>query len=215
MCKTLLTIVLFFSFSFIASAQFNKGDVLLGGQLSYNTTKNNFVSIPIQKINSGNFTVSTGLAVSSNSVFGINLSYMPSSQSNNPSNSGYYDYKNTGYSAGLFYRMYKTLGKEFYLYGEAGFNYIGSRSSTKDITGSENSTGSTNGGNLYIMPGVAYRISKKFFLELSIPNLFTANYNSAKSTASGTTTSQDYFSVGANLSSNTLSNLGIGFRLVL
>ncbi len=215
MGKLLLSFVLCFCFSLLANAQFNKGNVLLGGQLGYGTTKNTAEPTPFQKTGGGNFTIALGKALNENTVFGINFSYLPGSQSNDDPNSGYVNYKTYGYAAGVFYRKYKSLGKEFYLFGESGLNYQGSTFSDKDISGNKTLSGSSNGGNIYIMPGIAYRISKKFFLEISVPNLFSASYNNSKTTTSGITTTQDQFSIGANLSSNTLSSLGIGFRLVL
>ncbi len=214
MCKTLLTIVLLFSFSFIASAQFNKGDVLLGGGLGYSSYKFSDGINPDQKNTGANISLSLGKAVKNNAVFGISLYYNPGSYTNNTS-TGYVNYKTSRYSAGVFYRMYKSLGKDFYLFGTAGLGYNGSSTSGKDSTGAENLSGTSNGGSISFVPGLAYRLSKKAFLEVMIPNLFSASYSSQKTTQSGQTTTEDSFSIGANLSSNTLSNLGIGFTLVL
>ena len=212
MCKILLTGVLLLSFSFIASAQFNKGDMLLGGQLSYNSTKNDY--IPSLNANNGNFTVSIGRAVKDNAVFGITLSYSPGSQKNNDPNN-FYDNTFNGYSAGIFYRLYKPLGKEFYFFGEGGANYIGSTSASKNMSGVKISSGTSNAGSIYIMPGIAYRISKKFFLEVNIPNRFSVTYLNEKTTSSGISSTTDSFGASASLTSNALSNIGIGFRLVL
>ncbi len=215
MCKTLLTIVLLFSFSFIASAQFNKGDLLVGGQLGYGSNKSSNGISPDTKNNGGNFSLSLGKALSSNSVFGFSLGYSPSSQSNYFTNFGYVNYKYNTYSVGVFYRVYKTLAKDFYIFGSAGIGYQRTTTSGKDSTGNEFISGSGNGGSLSFVPGLAYRVSKKVFLEISIPQLFSASYTNQKTTQSGVTSSQDQFNIGANLSSNTLSNLGIGFTLVL
>ena len=212
MCKILLTGVLLLSFSFVASAQFKKGDVLLGGLLSYNSSTSQY--FPNQKVNNGIFMISIGQAVKDNAVFGINLSYSPLSQKNDDPGS-FYDSKTNGYSAGVFYRVYKPLGKEFYFFGEGGANYIGSTSTAKDMSGAKISTATSNGGNIYIMPGLAYRISKKFFLELSIPNLLTVNYTSLKTTSNGSSVTTDSFGAGVSLASNPLSSIGIGFRLLL
>jgi hypothetical protein len=212
MCKILLTGVLLLSFSFIATAQFNKGDVLLGGQLSYNSTKNEYISS--LKANNGNFTVSIGQAVKVNAVFGITLSYSPGSQKNNDPNN-FYDNTINGYSAGIFYRLYRSLGKEFYFFGEGGANYTGSTSASINMAGVKISSGTSNGGNIYIMPGVAYRISKKFFLEVNIPNLFSVAYLNQKTMSNGISETSDSFGTSASFTSNPLSNIGIGFRLVL
>ncbi len=121
-----------------------------------------------------------------------------------------------GYGIGIFYRLYKNLGKEFYLFGEAGGGYIGSSSTSKDSLGNKVATGNSNGGQIYLSPGIAYKISKKFFIELSIPQLFTIAYSSSK-TKSGSviTSSSDNFNVDASLDSNPLSNLVLDFGLIL
>lgn len=212
MCKILLIGVLLLSSSFIASAQFNKGDVLLGGQLSYNSIQSDYV--PSQKSNNGNFTISFGKAIKVNEVFGINLSYSPGSQKNTDPNN-FYDNTFNSYSLGIFYRLYKPLSKEFYFFGEGGVNYLGLSSYSKNTTGDKISSGTANGGSIYIMPGIAYRISKKFFLEVSIPNLFAVTYLSHKTALNGITQTSATFNASASFISNPLSNIGIGFRLLL
>lgn len=217
MNRILLSLTIFLSFPFWANAQFSKGLVLLGGLLSY--AENKYASTGYnnaeQKTSSGNFTISIGKAISENAVFGLNLSYLPVSISN------YYgytttplNYKNNGYGIGVFYRLYKSLGKEFYLFGEAGAVYNGSTQSG-DSSGNKVLTGSVNGASVYLMPGVAYKISKKFFLELSIPDLFYAGYSTGNTTVQTQTTKLNQFTISTSLSSNPLNAVGIGFRLIL
>jgi hypothetical protein len=120
------------------------------------------------------------------------------------------------YGIGIFYRVYKTLGKDFYFFGESGGGYNWSNSSLKDSTGSKISSGTGNGGVVYVTPCIAYKVSKKFFIELSIPQIFSVQYNSTNTTAvSATTETNDSFTAGLNLNSNPLDNIGLGFRLVL
>jgi hypothetical protein len=199
-----------------ANAQFNKGDLLIGGTLSYSSSKitpaNDFGE---QKYEDGFFNISLGKAIKENAILGINLTYEPNI---NTSNYGYglATTRTDNYTIGVFYRMYKSLSKEFYIFGEAGVGYNGSTTSTKDSKGNKLSTGTSSGGNIYITPGIAYKISKKFFLELSIPQLFSVSYSSSISkTGSQTTSTIDQFYVNANINSNPLNSLGIGFRLVL
>lgn len=220
MTRILLTVFVIFSCSFIANAQFSKGSILLGGQLAFGSVKiNNPVYISQeQKYSSGIFSVSIGKAIKGNAVFGINLSYSPFSYNYYYTNNGIgpADYSNDNYSIAVFYRFYKNLGKDFYLFGEAGGSYIGSTSSAKDKSGNKLLTGSGSGGNLYFMPGISYQMSKKFLLELTIPSLFLASHSTQKSTVTGQQAStSDQFNISTSLSSNPLTSLGIGFRLVL
>jgi hypothetical protein len=219
MTRILITLSIFLSLSFFASAQFSKGSILLGGQLSFSSSKTGSANIvnPEQKTSNGIFSISIGKAIKENAVFGIDLSYNPYSMNNYYTyTSGPLDYSNNSYSIGVFYRVYKSLGKDFFLFGQVGAAYTGSNESGKDNTGNKVVTGSGSGGSVYFMPGISYKISKNFFLDLTIPYLFLANYNSQKSTTVGQQpNTNDHFSISTSLSSNPLTDLGIGFRLSL
>src|SRR5579864_2728938 len=136
MTKILLLPALLFS-SCIVNAQFKKNDILLGGQLSYSYYSYNQKYTPNteydQKTNNGNFTINIGKALNENSMAGLNLSYIPFSE-NNYQNYGIgpLKYQNNAFAAGVFYRKYKNLGKEFYLFGQAGVSYYWSDESGKD-----------------------------------------------------------------------------------
>jgi hypothetical protein len=216
MTRILLILLIVFSCSFMANAQFSKGKILLGGSLSFT---NNKTSSPNynnnQKSSNGVFNISLGKAARENAVFGINLNYQHNSF-DYLIYPGFITVASDIYGVGIFYRQYKNLGKEFYFFGEAGGGYYGSTSTGKDSIGNKLSTGTINGGQIYLTPGIAYKISKKFFLELSIPQLFYASYSGTKSkTGSTTTSTSDAFVVGLNLNANPLTSLGIGFRFVL
>ena len=173
------------------------------------------------KNNDGNFTISAGKAINESTVFGINLSYMPSSTTNYPSLNGdiLLKYRNDGYSAGIFYRKYKSLGKEFFLFGEVSALYSWTNISGKDSIGHELISGSTFSISANLYPGIAYRISKHLFLELSIPNLISVRYSKSNTLSQegnlNQTNKYDQFYISTSLSSSPLSSLGIGFRLIL
>jgi hypothetical protein len=184
--------------------------------LSYSSNKYTSPNSPDEVgTTSGNFSISVGKAIRENAVFGLNMNYYPSTYTYNSGNG---IYKNTMhiYGIGVFYRLYKNLGKEFYLFGEAGAGYLGSSSSTKDGLGNKILTGNSNGGQVNLYPGIAYKISKKFFIELSIPQLFAASYSTNKIDAEPNSTSKnDVLNINLNLNANPLTSLGIGFRLAL
>lgn len=222
MTKTLSCIALLICLSSVANAQFSKGDILLGGTLSWGSNKNTYSHSPGEFENSnGYFNISLGKAIRENAVAGLNLTYQPSTNSYN-SVIGKVKLITTGYTIGVFYRLYKNLGKEFYLFGEAGAAYSGSSSRTEDSLGNKVSQGSSSGFQIYLYPGIAYKISKKFFLEVTIPQLFAASYSSSKTEpVPGVVVPDGYYgssknlNIGLYLNSNFLSNLGIGFRLIL
>ncbi|HEV3222094.1 MAG TPA: hypothetical protein VGZ90_04410 [Puia sp.] len=215
MTRILLSLLIIFSF-YSANAQFNKGDVLIGGTLLYSSNKTTTPYNPSdQKNNYGDINISLGKAIKENTLFGIFINYQPSTNITNYV-FGPITIRTDNYGIGVFYRMYKSLGKEFYLFGEAGGGFNGSTTSTKDSTGNKISTGTGYGGSIYISPGIAYKISKKFFLELSVPQIFSLAYTSSNTKSGSVTTGKnDSFVVNANLSSNPLNSIGIGFRLVL
>jgi hypothetical protein len=228
MTRILLVLIPFIFFSLVASAQFKKNNILLGGQLSYsyNSSSNSqppgYYSSNDQKVNSGNITISLGKALNENTVIGINLSYLPTSIHNYQAyGPAPLEYQNNGYAVGIFYRKYKSLGKEFYLFGQGSASYNWSDPSGKDSTGKKLFSGSSWSAGIDLFPGIAYRISKHFFLELSIPDLFVASYYKSNTVNQyGTvnevlTTKNDQFTISTSLSSNPLNALGIGFRLIL
>jgi hypothetical protein len=214
MTRILLTGVCLFSFSFFAQAQFMKGSALLGGTFSFTGNQSSLSNSPDEtSTNNGYFNISLGKAIRENAVFGGYINYQYNSQKYG-GNSIPGKSRTDGYGIGIFYRLYKNLGKEFYFFGEAGGGYAGYSASSEDNLGNK-STGHSNGGQIYLSPGIAYKISKKFFVELSIPQLFNASYFSGKSESGTVTSSNNYFNVNANLNSNPLTSLGLGFRLVL
>src|ERR1700722_15067973 len=156
MSRILLSLLIIFFF-YSASAQFKKGDILLGGDISYSSFKSTSPDNPYDQVNNvGGIGISLGKAIKENALFGINISYSGSSSTYGPS-PGRLTMKSSSYGIGVFYRVYKDLGKEFYLFGQAGAAFNGSTSSTADSTGNKLSTGTGYQGSIYISPGLAYK----------------------------------------------------------
>jgi hypothetical protein len=212
MKKYLLLLSALLFISMVSRAQFSKGSILLGGQLSFGTSSYNDPSNtnPNQNSTGGTFDVSVGKAFRENAVYGLDLSY-----SYNNNGGGSLGSSNNFYDVGIFYRKYKDLGKDFFLFGQVGAGYSGSTETGPDSAGNKVTIGTSHGGQIYLYPGIAYRISNKFFLELSIPELFAMQYSYVKTTNSGQDMVSHNFSVSTTLGSNPLSSLGLGFRLVL
>jgi hypothetical protein len=220
MYKILLSSVVFLSFSSLANAQFSKGSILLGGSIYYSNSKSTFdlVNNSEQKNSGANFNVSIGKAYKENSVFGLNLSYGGSSQNNySDFPNGLQSYRINGYGIGGFYRQYKGLGKDFFLFGEIAATYQWSDQTQKDSTGNKLGTSTTNGGFASFALGISYKVSNKILLELSLPSLFSVGYNSTKNTNQAVTGSStnDQFNISTSLSTSPLNELAIGFRLIL
>jgi hypothetical protein len=215
--------------SLIANAQFKKNDILLGGQLSYSFSSGTYTqpnyNSPINdsKQNSGNIAISIGKALNENTLIGISLSYAPTSYTNYPNYDGTIPlkYVSDSYGVGIFYQKYKNLGKEFYFFGGASVGYYWSNQSGKDSIGEKLISGSTWSVGLNLSPGISYKISKHFFMDLTLPNLFYASYfkyniqNQFGAPAQFQTSKNEQFSIGTNLTSNPITSLAIGFRFIL
>ncbi len=219
--KILLTTVIYLFTLSVSHAQISHGKILLGGSLSYNNNNSN--TQPANNYQNENFATSiqVGKAITDNRVVGIILSY--SNQNNHIT--GFPDsnyYKINQINAGIFYRIYKKILKDFYLFGETDLLY----SHIKDSqgypqNGTNTSVTNSNGGILSIFPGVSYTLCKSMQIELLIPNLLSASYyrtSSVNSLGAPSTTSKEkgnIFSIGANLNSNLLYSFGIGFKFIL
>jgi hypothetical protein len=201
--------------SFFANGQFKKGDILLGGNLSFNAA----ISSDSLTGNRASVNITVGKAVNESTLFGVSVLYQPYWSS-------YYFFGNNGtaldfylqnsFAIGVFYRKYKSLGKDFFLFGEAGGNFGWSTQTGKDFNDVKVLTGSGINAIAYVVPGFAYRVSENFFLELSFNNLFYAQYSSSKTTIQSVDYNKDnQFTIGTSLSSGFFSNIGVGFRLVL
>jgi hypothetical protein len=228
MTRILLTIVLLFSLSMMASAQFKKGDIILSGNLSYgyssysNFYTNNIPQENNQRNTNGNFSILAGKSLNETSAAGISITYAPSTVEND--NGIYYPFKSSNdfFAVGVFYRKYKSLGKEFFFFGQVNASYSWSTQSGKDSSGKKVLSGSSWGAGASVSPGIAYKISRHLFMELTIPALITVGYNKSNSTFQDgeippmvQKMSNENFGISTSLSSGFLSNLGVGFLLVL
>jgi hypothetical protein len=213
--KILLLFAIIFCGVFTSNAQINTGRYLTGGSFSMFHSKNN------QPYNDGkneglNANIQLGKVVKENTVVGLILSY------------GYYNYDYTSpltndgknYSAGIFYRKYKRLAKEFYFFGEVDGVYSHNENSQNhSLNNGEDSK--SDGGALSFIPGISYAICKRLQIELSMPNIISLSYSHVKtdynSDPAPPPPSQkgNVFSFNTNLNSNLLSSFGIGFKFLL
>jgi len=215
--KVYLPALILLGFSLFADAQINNGSVLLGGQISNNTSISKTGGQKDQQYNAAVYNISVGKAIKENSVVGINLSYSPST-------THYYDANGSGsigkskirgYSAGVYYRLYKNLGKDFYFFGEFGATYMGTKFTTFDSQGNELNSSSAAGGRLSLSPGLSYKLMNKFYLEVTIPSLVNIQYTVTKSKPSPPVSKQEQFTFNTALTSNALNLLGVGFCVIL
>lgn len=208
MRKKICLILVIFMIPFLtARAQFASGKYLLGGDLNLRTenlkgfaVKNEYAYVNLK----------FGKFIKENTVVGINLSYGHS----------YYDYQpnqiqeSNLYGAGIFYRKYRALSKEFHVFGEGALNY----SYAKYMNG--NNVGETikNGVSISLMPGLSYSLTNKVQIELLIPDLIGIGYYNEKTPSllpGGQDNIKNTFSFLTNTEGSLLSAFGVGFKFVL
>lgn len=194
----------------VSNAQITKGTVLLGGNLS--TTFQKSDSEPRSKYTSYYISPSLGFTVKDNHVLGVNATFGHSSSNYQQTR----DESDT-YAAGVFYRKYLTLGKGFYLFGQANAGYSledADRYSHSTFAGDKHRQ-HTVGVNLY--PGIAYTVNKRIHLELSMNNLVGLNYSTrkAKHYYPGFYSESKSSGLSFHTNANPVSSLSVGFRIAL
>ncbi|HMR81998.1 MAG TPA: hypothetical protein PKE30_02665 [Niabella sp.] len=213
--KLLVTAAFLFSTFLTANAQIEKGTWIIGGAASYNTLKDE--SLP--QLNSpktvsskgGIFGLNVGFAFKENNILGLIATYAPSTfHDETPLEEGIVQTRSTkGHQKGIgaFYRGYKLLGDKFFLFGQTSAWYANGKYSLNENMFKMNSV------DLSLSPGLAYQVLNNVHLEISIPNIFQIGYS--KSENPGLNASNELFYAHANLRSNPIENLGIGFKILL
>jgi len=209
--KILFLSAIFFCAAITTNAQINEGKYLLGGGISFSTQGNTVNSSKNQSLYTN---IQFGKFIKDNTVAGVIFSY-------GYTNLGSYN-KTNSYSAGIFYRKYKSLAKSFYFFGELDgvYNYSKNTQGIFEI-GNMAQRYTSNGGSVSLTPGISYSVCKKMQIELSMLNLFSISYGGIKTetispgTSTISTAKANNFSANASLNSNLLNNFGIGFKFLL
>ena len=215
--KILLTTVILFFAAFSANAQIDKGKYLFGGSINVSGLKSNQTSSNLK--NESLYTsIQFGKVLKENTVVGIIASY---SYNNYYVNSPQ-ETKSNSYSAGIFYRKYKSLVKDLYFFGEVNTSYFHSWSEQGlNLPANYGERTISNGVSANFIPGISYTVCKRMQIELLMQNIIGISYSHSKTnypTAPPSTNlnhDENSFSFNANLNSNLLSNFGIGFKFLL
>ncbi|MEO8861424.1 MAG: hypothetical protein ABI358_08375 [Ginsengibacter sp.] len=220
--KILLTIAAFIFFVVTANAQIEKGTILLGGSINYYSYKSSqpyFYNNYDYKSEGDGANIQIGRAIKTNSFAGIILSY---SHTNNYTTAVSPDSnfnKSTTLGAGVFYRKYKKLLKDFYFFAEVSGQYQhGEMEQAGSTNVYYNTKASSNGGTITFTPGISYAVCKNLQMELLMNGLVSTSYTHIRyNYISGTPTvtsdgKSNSFSINANLNSSILYGFGIGFK---
>ena len=208
MKKTSILLVLLLSASCFAQAQISKGSIWLGGNIGFNSSRD---EMPQESKQSNAFiTPAMGIAFSQNIVSGIQLNIALSEN-----NSGGIDRSTSNYGASLFLRRYWNVINRFYAFAHASAGYTSLNEEVK----STNYLQDVNGwsASMGLSPGVSFAINKRFHIESAFYNLFYLQYTQRQTdiTSNSVKSSYDSHSVGAGVSLENGSYFNVGFRYLL
>lgn len=205
----MLLTCLFVAATLLANAQINKGTILLGGNIGFSTNKAKDTTL---ENNSVSIFPAIGVAIKQNLIAGISLGY--GHYKNDLTAGSYSQSENKSYGATIFLRKYVPLGKGFYLFGETGLNYQSSSYTYtyKDPSSPPQESRSKNQNiNINLYPGLSYAVSKRFQLEIGLPQL--ANLGYSKSTnITNDVIDTEASGINFNASASSFSNISLGFR---
>ncbi len=215
MKKIVLTTMTVFMFVCSTHAQFQKGNRVLGFGFNISSQSSNNYDAASNSVQHAFVSVMLAKAKSENSLKGfyVNSGYEKSKLEN--ASSQFYQSENYSAGAGYLVRKYKSIGKNFFVFGEGsgGFNYSNRYHNNDNRDKSYNKN---YGAGINFYPGLAYKWSDKFLLELRFADFAYIGFNYFENRMNNTTTRVERsFSMGTNLGLGYLSNLGIGARWIL
>ncbi|SDC46462.1 outer membrane beta-barrel protein [Niabella drilacis] len=181
-----------------AHAQTEKGSTLIGGSINFNNNQLNGTD----HIKSGTVQLKIGHAFTPNMLWGVQGGYLFGDKANNTSPG------HSGFSAGVFNRVYKPLSNAFHLFGEsaAGYSHLSSR-----ISAASDKRSMYDAVSLGFTPGLSYSVLDWARIELMLPNIFSVNYTQ-NHTGPGTT--EKTFAARTTIGRDALHTLGLGFSVV-
>jgi hypothetical protein len=212
--KLLLNCIITLAFSSSAFAQFQKGDKVLGFGLNIGTSKSEQAGNQQSSNSSSSYGLSTGLgfAVSEHRLHGffVNGNYGVSKSEFSGQPTAKSDNYNIG--AGCFTKIFRPLGKNFFVFGEAnaGFNYSEQKQNSSTLVQKQ------YGASVSLYPGIAYKWSKRLLLEARFGDFVTAVYSRNENrTSNNDKAVSNNFSINSSLGLGYLQNFGIGARWII
>ncbi|MFY7839313.1 MAG: hypothetical protein ACOVP7_03505 [Lacibacter sp.] len=206
--------------AFNASAQFQKGNKVLGFGLNAGSSKTKLENTTVLQTNNSTslgLSAELGFAVKENRLNGFfagtDYSWNKAEFPNQPS----VNYKNSYFSTngGYFTRRYKKLGGDFFVFGEGriGANY---QQSINNVSSSSEDKMQRVGVNAGLYPGIAYKWNSRFLFEVRFADFVNVGYAWQKNkSANGNSSTQNGFNLGTSLGLGYLNNIGIGARWII
>ena len=219
---TLLSFMVFLTV--FAQAQFDVGQRLLGGNASFNTGKNENVTMNNGVINTGtsvSINPTLGTFRKPNVLTGIGLTYGSYFQRSVYTNNSYITkVKTTSLGISAFRQRFVPLATNLFFTiqttGEASYRFGKETSVSNGKETVSNIKGHRIG--LSVAPGVSYKMTNRLLFDVFLSNLLAIGYNSEQTKAAvapRTEKNSSNFYVSSGLSNISLSNVGIGFRWLL
>jgi Autotransporter beta-domain len=219
MKQTIALAILCIAAHAVIHAQIQKNAVLLGGQISFYSSKSADASnTPSTNTNNAFFNISAGKAIRENTVVGIYGGYGQGKTEYIFSNSTSNTSAATTSSAGIFYRKYKGLGRKFYFLGElnAGYRRYKQENENKVTGATAVSTNTETGVEMGLTPGLSYQLLKKMQLEVLMPAFAGLRYATTKNSGTNIATSTgNVFQFSTSLNNSLLNSMAVGFKLIL
>lgn len=198
----------------VTTAQIKKGSISFGGTISGSVNTYMDGTGQLQNQTGGFQTlISVGKAIKTNTVLGINLGY---SGTLNTSRGGSVLLKNRShiFRAGVSWREYHKLARDFYFFSEAGASFSRAIQRSADSAGNSLRQAPIFGATIDLSTGVSYRLYKKLYVDLLLPGVISVDYNiSHPQTPIGPAT-QGSLGVSSSLGNNVLGSLGVGLRFI-
>jgi len=221
-------IIAFMSISSLSFAQFEKGQLLADGQISFASSKT--VTNPdtiatnttTNTLTSFSFTPSIGKFTSEHVMYGVGVEYdLYTTKDATAGTLSPYLAKNTHQSIGLrFYtRRYFPLAKNLYFYLDAAFIPAYTFTTENDSSTTTEQI-KTNGFSLgaFLSTGVSYKLGSRWLANATLPTIVAIDYDHSKQTNTGAFQGQqtyNSFSVSSGLAGGLFDNITIGFSYLL
>jgi hypothetical protein len=199
-------------------AQITKGSFFIGGSISAGAEKTTSTFGNSHALRFLQVSPVFGKAIRDNLVLGGGVSFYTNNYGNIENDS------RSTFGANIFLRKYKTLGKGFYLFGEAALN-LGYTPYSMGFFNPTTNTFYTTETRRYSISadfsaGIAYQLSKRVQVELSLPLLAGVGfsqerYRSGLGSPTPYTTRKNNLYLNSNLGNSPLNNLSLGIRVFL
>ena len=218
MSKCAFSLLIILLSATIGQAQISKGTILLGGNVGgwfIEDEKGTYT--PNSKIKAKDLEIypTIQFALKDNILFGIRLSYNGNSSYNSLA-SGPSGDKTRLYGGGFTLTKYQTLLKNFYLFLGSAAYYEYSKTVFYDDPGIVH-TATHSTPTVSFTPGLAYNLSKRFYVELAMNDLVNIYYDSFNENYSSPSAKsfERYKRLKYSFGLNSFLPFNIGFRYII